>query len=61
MVESSFKMNDYSIYDMEGKVVSSASVNDYYIEINRGGLPAGIYLLEVNGDNKTVRKQLSVQ
>ena len=54
-------IDEYIIYDLQGKVVRKELVNDSQFKIQIGILQAGLYILEVSGENGNLKQQLVVQ
>ena len=61
VVNSLFTIDEYIIYDLQGKVVRKELVNDSQFKIQIGILQAGLYILEVSGENGNLKQQLVVQ
>ena len=61
VVNSLFTIDEYIIYDIQGKIVCKELVNDSQFKIQRGVLQAGLYILEVSGENRNLKQQLVVQ
>ena len=60
-VKSSFEVEYYSIFDLQGKLIRSAKVNTSHITLEKENLGEGLYILEIVGENKIARQQLLVQ
>ena len=61
IVNSSFSIDEYIIYDIQGKVVRKAVVNASQIEIQKEGIQSGLYFVEVLGEHTRLKQQLVVQ
>ena len=61
IVNSPFTIEEYIIYDIQGKVVRSHMPSSSQITIERGNMEVGLYILELYGENEFVRQQLVVQ
>jgi polyhydroxybutyrate depolymerase len=61
IVNSSFSIDEYIIYDIQGKVVRKAVVNASQIEIQKEEIRSGLYILEVLGEDTKLKQQLVVQ
>jgi len=46
------------VYSMQGRKVKTAALSDNISEINLGGFPSGIYLLQINAGNKFYNRKL---
>lgn len=61
IVNSSFSIDEYIIYNIQGKVVRKAVVNASQIEIQKEGIQSGLYIIEVLGEDTRLKQQLVMQ
>ncbi|MGB0428840.1 MAG: LamG-like jellyroll fold domain-containing protein [Bacteroidia bacterium] len=59
--EQSLIINSINIIDLQGRIVINKRGNNKSNNLNVSGLQSGIYLIEVNTDNKTFRNQLIIE
>ena len=57
MVESQFVVNQYDIYNVNGAMILSKTVNGKSFEINVSELPAGTYLIKMTADGMVQTKR----
>lgn len=59
-ITSSVKMNSISVYDYNGRLISSDNVNDFYYQLKISSNLHGIYLITIETDKDVIVKRLMI-
>ena len=59
-VQSPFIVDQYSLFDLSGKLLMASDVNNHEFDVNVSTLSKGLYLLRLKGDTGVVTKRIIV-